>query len=258
MDGRRATPPFYTYEGGSQVTSATRARRAVGLCAITVGLMALSVSIAHAEAGAKWLILNAAETTKTELLATIGFKEFLGGSGTFKTRIAGAEVKFRATGAELIGLGLEPEGKLTVGGKIKFTGVQTFLNGALSAVCLPNEPLGAPDIVVTEKLKGELVLHTGGVGVVKIEPEVGNVLARIHFGEECPLPELVPIIGKAFLKDPLGISNLLVEHEAVELSALTALWAISETVEHRGILEGGAVIRLTGAHFGLKWSGIPG
>jgi hypothetical protein len=249
-------------------------QRALVLCALVLGLMAVTANGAQAEAGAKWLILNASKTQKTFLLATTQIKEILVNPShhnekvlVLTTKIGGTEVKFVATGMELINTVLETEGLLTTGFQARFTGVSTqFTLLIKSAPCLPLGTSGNDttlDVITTHKLKGELVLHTGGEGVVKILPETGIVLGLLFFGEECALPEEVPIITKSggtglVIKDPTGFGKLNVNHELAEHVELTELWAISVIPEHKATITGIAVATLTGVHSGLEWNGTPG
>ena len=201
-----------------------------------------------------------------ELPAAVQITKLTSAKATLKSKIGGAEVKFTTSSApELIGFKLEAEGKLTAGGAVKFTGVTTELNGKTSSVCTPLGTVGNDatlGIITSVKGKGDLVLYEGSAGTEML-PIMENVIARLSFGEECSLPAEVPVItkketGKALvLTDPLGIGNELAEHEITELSALTELWVISETAEHKATVEGKAAVGLTGAHIGLKWKGTP-
>jgi hypothetical protein len=184
---------------------------------------------------------------------------------TLKTKIGGAEVKFNtSTAPELVGVKLAGEGKLTTGGQVKFKGVTTEINGKASAACTPLGTKGNDTTlgtITTKKLKGGLVEHEEDVAT-QLSPETGTVLGTLFFGEVCALPAEVPLITKKegkglVLKDPIGIAGELKEHEFAELASLTELWAISETAEHKAIVEGSAAVGLTGAHSGLKWSGLP-
>lgn len=200
-----------------------------------------------------------------ELSAGLRIKKITSAKLTLKTKIAGSEVKLNTTQApELIGVNLSGEGKFTTGGRAKVTGVTTELNNKASPACTL---LGTPGndstlgVFTTNKVKAELALHES-TGVIEVKPETGNTFGFFFFGEECALPEEVPMITKTngmgwVLSDPLGIGNELVEHEFTELPALTELWVISATAEHRKDIEGSLAVDLTGAHAGLKWKGTP-
>jgi hypothetical protein len=257
--------------------------KALGLCALVLGLMAVAASGAQAEAGAKWTVAGADAAT---LNAEVQIKTLTSGKATLKTKIAGAEVKFNTTTTpELLKVNLIGEGKLSTGGQVRFTGVTTELNSKLSPVC---EPLGTAGDkttlgkILSEKGKGELVLHTGGIGVTRILPETGNTFGKLFFGEECSLPEEVPVITAALdvtknaegkiikeevlgqgtgltLKEPKGkLETEEEKHFIAELPALTTLFSISATDEHKATVEGEAEVTLAGTHATKIWKGKPG
>ena len=210
-----------------------------------------------------WWVASADAAT---LPAGIQVASLTSAKATLRTKIGGAEVKFVTTTApELVGVKLEGEGKLNTGGQVKMTGLSTELNGKASLVCTPLGTKGNDSTLKTftsTKIKGGLITHSGD-GVVQVLPESGSAFGKFFFGEECSLPEEVPLITKSkegkglVLKDPLGIGSELKEHEITELPALTELWAISETTEHKATLEGKAAVSLTGTDSGLEWRGAP-
>ena len=200
-----------------------------------------------------------------ELPAGVQITKLTSDKAKLKAKIAGAEVKFTtSTSPALAGIKLAGEDALTVG-TVKFKGVTTELNGKVSSVCTPLGEAGKDaslGTITTAKMKGHLVSHEGG-GAIQLLPETGNVLGTLYFGEECSLPEEVSVMTKKetgkglVLTDPLGIEEELTEHEITELSALTELWLISESAEHKATIEGKAAVGLTSSHSGLKWSGTP-
>lgn len=242
--------------------------RALGLCALVFGLMTLTASAVQAEAGAKWTVGG---TDAGTLKAAVQATTLINGKGVLKSKIGGAEVKFKKIiePPKLISLSLEGGGLITTGSQVKFEGISTELNGKSSEVCSPlQNPIFDFSLgeVLTNKLKGELYLHTAGSGwgrnVVRILPETGNVFAKLFFGEECSLPEEVPVITKSggnglVLKEPFGFSTESTGHEIVP-GTLTELWLISETEEHKANLEGALIVALSGAHLTVQWKGTPG
>jgi hypothetical protein len=229
--------------------------KALGLCAMVLGLMAFSASAAQAEAGANWMV-KGANVTST-LLPNVQITEIENNSAILHTKIAGALVEYLCTSAKLTGANLELEGKLTNGGKVKFTGCVTILNGSLSPACVPKSAgLGNGEI---ESLagKGLMELHEGKP-VTKIEPSTGENFAVIKHGGECSLPESVPVKGKLVIADGKGegdkelVTHLIVEHK------LSHLFVISDTAEHLAVIKGSANAALTGAHVEMAWSGLPG
>jgi len=219
-----------------------------------LGLMAFSASGAQAEVGANWM-MNGSNITSA-LLPSLNLA-LENNSASLLTIIAGANVKYTCTGAELVEAKLETEGKLTNGGKVKFTGCETFLNGALSAVCVP-KTAGQPNgTIVSNAGKGLMVLHEGQP-VTRIEPSVGEIFATILEGEECSLPEMVPVKGKLFIKDCKNEGKVELVTHLIEQGPLTHLFVISDTAEHAANIDGSANVTLTGAHVGAKFSGLPG
>jgi hypothetical protein len=264
--------------------------KALGLTALVLGLMALAAGSAQAETGSKWTVGGVVTGSEsTSLKAEVKISSLLktkkeeeektsNGLATLLTKIAGAKVWFLTrNNPELVGVKLEGEGKLTTGGKVKFTGLATDLNEKSSPVCTP---YGVPvtkeekekGTVTSKEGKGELVLHefknekgeTKKEGVTKILPKEGNVFAVLYFGEECSLPAEVPVITKKeggkglVLKEPKGTLNTEEETHEITENSLTELWTISETEEHKATVDGTAVVALAGAHAGLKWKGTPG
>jgi hypothetical protein len=215
---------------------------------------------------ARWKVNG---TDAGTLKAEVKISKLTTAKATLKSKIGGTEVKFNTTTTpELIGVSLEGGGTLTTGGKVKFTGVSTELasSGKESIPCKPLGTAGSDPtlgIITSSEGKGGIKLHEGNA-VTYLLPKTGTIFGKLFFGEECSLPEEVPIITKAetgnglVITDPLGVGNELVEHEITELAALTELWVISETAEHKATIEGKAGVILTGGtHTGLKWRGEP-
>jgi hypothetical protein len=226
----------------------------LGLCAALLGAMAFGVTGAQA---AKWLILmsNGEVLTGEQLPAAIGIS--LETNAILHTEILKVKFLINCTAASLIGASLEGEGKITSGTKVKFTGCVGETNGSPNANCLPKsngEPQGT---LLTNALKGQLVLHESGVGLIKVEPVTGAIMT-LELKPTCPVGEKVPINGALYLKDCENMLDLhLVEH-LWEEGPLSELWVTSNNnAEHKAHLLGSMQVSLTGAHAGLKWSGMP-
>jgi hypothetical protein len=198
-----------------------------------------------------------------ELSASIQVTKITSAKLTLKTKIGGAEVKLNTTTTPTLnGVKLTGEGKFITGGTATFKGVTTELNGKASPVCALLGTAGNDStlgIVTTNKVKAELALHES-TGVIEVKPETGNIFGVLFFGGLCALPEEVPMITRTnglglVLTDSLGIGNELVEHEFTELPALTELWVISATAEHKKEVEGSLGIGLNFPHNALKWRG---
>jgi hypothetical protein len=230
----------------------------LGLCAVVVGIMAVSASAAQAEAGANWLILTSGGAVKTgaELhAAVIGSLE--NNTGSLLSRVLGINVQILCTAATLVGVSLEGTGSLTNGGKVKFSGCSVDLNGAAAPECAVHsagQPVGT---VETLAGKGLLVL-IGGVGRTLIEPKEGETFANLNMGEECPIGENIPVRGKLVIKDCENkLSTHLVTHLIEEDTVNSDLWVLNKTEEHKATIDGSALASLTGAHAGLAWAGDP-
>lgn len=247
--------------------------KALGLCAMVLGLMAFSASAAQAEAGgkARWWV-NGATVDASGLKPTVEIKELEGGTATLHSKIAGALVEYLCTSAKLTGTKLENVGSLTSGGKVLFHGCVTLLNGVLSPVCTPEQPEQPKGLILSDEGKGLLELHeTAGKvkeDVVKISPVRADLrFGIIYHGEECSLPEEVPVYGHLVLVDPVdkglteegahGGAPHLYDHLITEHS-LTKLWVISNTLEHKAVIKGSAWVNLGGEHSAMGWKGVPG
>jgi hypothetical protein len=239
----------------------TRSRLGLlGLCAVILGVTAISAG--SAQAALSWLVLNAAGTTATELKAALVAEK-----DSQHISLLTKQLNYRAaitcTNLELVGFNLEAGGKLTEGGKIKFTGCEAFAKGILE------EPMGchikssgaAAGTIVTNELKGELVLHTlaaGGTEVLtKIEPKTAGGPILNFLTEECILPETNPVRGVLFLKDCEKLITTHAVKHLFEQGPLTSLYVGSHTVEHlETSIDGSIWLKLGGAHTGLKWSAM--
>lgn len=224
--------------------------RLLGISALAVALLGVGAGGAQAEAGAKWYV-GGIDAAALKAVVAGGFVA----GGSLLTKISGTAVEIHCTFGKPVGISLEGEGKITTGGKFEASVCETKLGGKLSKICEPSTG-GFPGVIETKKLKGEIVLHSGGVGLVKVEPESGTTVATLVFDEECSLPEEVPIIGVLFLRD-FELTTYQESHFA-EQGPLTALWAISKTIEHSVTLDGLSLFGLGGAHAGKSWRGEPG
>jgi hypothetical protein len=234
----------------------------LGLCAVVLGMMAVSAGSAQANLF-KWLILDATHTTATELKAAVQGES--DGDITLVTHLLGRLFWVTCTGFELKNINLEALGTLTTGGQVLFTNCEAYGSGPLT------EPLGCKvhspgtaagsKTIETNKGKGALLLHEPSVGVTelvtKLEPEVGETFGTI-LTEECIMPESNPVRGKLFIKDCLKQAEVhKVTHLIEELKALTKLWVGVHNEEHlKTEIIGSAIVKLGGAHAGLEWAGI--
>jgi hypothetical protein len=237
----------------------------LGLCAVVFGVMAFSASAAQAETNAKWLILTSGGVHKTgaELPALIQIKELEGNTASLLTTVLGIAFELLCTSASFEeNVQIIANGSLSHG-RVVFHGCITKLNGVQNNKCTPKAGGAAPGLILTNKLKGLIVLHklepSGTLDdLIRIEPLEGETFATFNMGAECPIGELIPIRGKLYLEDSQNAFLIhQVTHLVREFDPLTHLWVLSLTFEHEAKIDGSAIVALTGAHEGLKWSGDP-
>lgn len=234
--------------------------KALGLSALVLGVIMATAAMAHAEAGANWMVKGANITTA--LLPELQIDEVESNRTGFSAFINGSFTEFFCKKAVLVGAKLELEGKITAGTKIKFSECVTKVKGNLFPECEPNAGGTQAGVINTRELKGLINKHklmTGTVDtVIKLSPRTGSKFAEVELGELCSLAEKVSIFGTLALKDCQ--SELLVEKELhlVEEGPLTTLTAPDELAEHPAVLMGSMILELGGTHKTLKWSGLPG
>ncbi len=175
---------------------AKKGLRVFGVCLVAaLGLMAVSAAGAQAQTG--WLESGAFITaTKTvtatihPLNATAPVEKHL----VLSTTTLGANVKLLcenlALDDGLLFANEKAEGLAT----LLFTTCQTFLNGALSAVCKPSEP-------ITAGVKFHAILHNA-LTYLLFEPEVaGTPFVKIKFpNEECLLSPERSVAGEVVVE----------------------------------------------------------
>jgi hypothetical protein len=225
-----------------------------GTCIAVLCTFAFAAGGAQAESGANWSILNSSGEFKTgaELKASVtGWME---GFGSLLTEVLGIQTEVSCTTASPIGMSLEGNGSLTNGSKVEFGGCSTRLNGFTNAECKPKAGGAFVGTILTNSMKGLLVLFLGQ-GYVRFEPASGETLATLNLGPECPIGELLPVRGKVYLED----SELKTwkETHLVRESLWTDLWVLNKTAEHDATLDGSGEAWLSFSHVGLIWSGQP-
>jgi len=230
----------------------------MGLCALVIGLMAVSAT--RAMALPEWMVENKILTEYTPNLEPTLGAQLENNVGIMLTEINGVEVEIECHGIELINLKLKPGG-VTSRGKIKFTGCGVFdPEGELP--CTVKSAGSAVGTIESKEVEGKLELHTGGVPITLIFPVVGEELAALRIeGAECLLPEIVPVIGKVAIKDAENKFEVEIEkHLFVEFATLTELYVINKTnMEHLAFLDGSVLVGLTGVgHVNKRWSGLAG
>ena len=254
----------------------------LGLCAIVLGVMAMSASAAQG-ATFSWLVLNAAKTVATELTLVLNEKgehvtnllaqltgEKESSHIALLTEIVGLRVSVVCNTFNLVGVHLAAHGRLSHG-KVAFSECEAYslteLQREMLEVlgsnlnCLVKSPGAAKGTVETNPGKGELVLHTlagGGTEVLtKIEP-LGADFAELKF-EECALTELNKVRGVLYIKDSLGEATIHKEKHLIVEGPLTALYLGAHSAMKLDLtkIHGTAWVKLAGApHNGLEWGGM--
>ena len=219
-----------------------------------------------------WLVLNAAGTIATEvksekivkeekivnLLASVT-PEVDSAKLTLLTKLVGVKVGVTCTAFTTAGINLEPEGKLSEGGKVVFTGCFVSEGGA---ACTVKSPGSATGTIAGEELKGELVLHEIKVGekevLVKLEPKTaGGSFGTLRFEGECSLPEVNKMTGIIYFKDSEKFATTHKVKHLIEIGPLTSLSIGADTAEHlETTIDGSVWAKLGGAHLGLAWAGM--
>jgi hypothetical protein len=221
----------------------------LSLCALALGLMAFASSAQAAE----WLILNSKNEVKTAFQLPASLEAALENNmGTLLTQIAGISVSLLCTGVNFSNLLLQSGGGLSAGLTTTFTGCTI----AAPSGCQVKSKGGTIGTVVSTKLKGK----AESSGEVKVEPETagGAIFELIFSGATCTLPTEVtePIKGVIWWKDcEKRVTEHLEKHLWEESTAHgKTLFIGSDTEEHlQTSFDGSILVKLSGAHLGLKW-----
>jgi hypothetical protein len=236
----------------------------LGLCAVVFGVMAMSAS--SAQAALSWLVLNSANNEAKELKAElIGEKD--SADLTLLAKTLGLPLIMTCTNVALKGVNLESGGTLTTGGKVVFTGCETYESGTLTSPleCHVHTGTGAartPDgTIETNELKGGLVLHTltgGGSEVLtRIEPKTAGGPFVTILTEKCSWPTTNTISGVLFLKDCEKLATTHAVKHLLTQGPLTSLVYGAHSVEHlETSLDGSIWVKLGGVHASLKWAAM--
>jgi hypothetical protein len=235
--------------------------KALGMCALVLGLMAVWAGAAQAEStGGSWTYINASGELKTfegalaepEIAGEVDVVGVLHAEALEGTKVL-YECKKFATAA---GSKLKANGVAL--GKLVFSECEAFLNGVLEKNCNPKEGK-----VTTNLIKAQMLLHklAGGtidkILIAEGETEAGGAanFAVIESSALCALGIKVPVGGK-FAIEPSNPTTHEVKHLIKEFAPLTSTWILSNTPEHKATILGSAWAFLTGAHSGLKFAGL--
>jgi hypothetical protein len=253
--------------------------KALGLCAMVLGLVAISAGAAQADVGAHWNVngksyetseKEKAEGTTIEKTLPVELGAALETDGTLLSKaLGGTSFNILCTGMNFENAVLKAVGGSL--GRIRFSGCKIFLGGKESVPCEPHTVTGGVDergVILTVLLKDLIVLHEEEVSpgvkknepVDRLEPEEGETFVTIQTSAECSVGGKagIPVIGKFTLKDCQHEGRVeKVTHLGDELAALTEMWILSKTVEHKATIDGSANVSLIKAHEKLTWSGTP-
>jgi len=233
--------------------------KALGLCALVVGLMALSAGSAQATVGSSWFLGGAglSEPLKPEAQATLESN-----MGSLLTTLGGKGIHILCTAMKLIGMVIFNPGGGALG-KADFSGCE-FLElvtpgGATkkNAFCTPSAE-GVSGLIITNYIKGLIELHEPSAGVkegfVKFSPDTGTISATIHLGEECAFGENLKIGGTIGVRD--CNQEFTVEKTPHLFEPVLQSLVVNEGTT-AATLDGSANVRLTGIPHEKLWSGKP-
>ena len=232
----------------------TSTHKAIGLCVLLTVVMA--VSAGNAQAAPEWMeagvnIVGAAQSA--EIKTTLE-----NGSGSLLTTISGLAIRVTCTAMSVSGIKLTAGGN-TTNGKATFTGCEIYKNSngepLECAVRTVAQPGGK---IVTRNIHGDIVLHEGGKPVSLIK--VGEIVEPERFAtlltEGCTLPEVIPVFGGLEAEDCENrYEEERLTHLLKEEPALTHMYVISDTAEHKATVDGSANVFLAND---ANWRGLAG
>jgi hypothetical protein len=229
----------------------------LGLCAMVLGVMAISAS--GAQAAGSWLV-GATEVVKVgegvNLSATVT-GEIDTPEPKFLTHLLGLTVTVTCTNLTTSGITLKGEGKLSEGGKVVFTGctvVAKDSEGNSSGNCTVKSSGTATGTIASEEFKGELVLGGANEVLIKVEPKGESFVTKRFEGPECLLPLSNKVTGVIYAKDCQGFAETFKVKHLIEQGPSTSLSVGADTVEHlETSLDGSFWLFLTGEHTGKEW-----
>ena len=234
------------------------ATRLVGLFALMIGLMAVSVPAAQAEPGAYWEVGGTKIEGASELLPKIGLKKDVPNI-IFLLKISGSKIELSCTEIKMVNGLLHKLGNIT--GKLHFGNCITKMNGS-EASCKPHSPGAELGLIETNALVGLLKLHAEGAikeDLLELLPQVGETFLTFVLGvegkEECLfLLGKNEIKGKVFLKDCQNeLLTNKAEHLFEEQKALSKLLFAGTPFT----IDGSFLAFLEGVHASQLWSGHP-
>lgn len=237
----------------------------VGFC-IALGAAVLSTGASQAEPGAKWSLIKAngeLVTISGALLPEVAMTEIVTKDMTLLSEIGKKPFEMLCLGASFINARLEAEGRVGGGNKVEFTGCTVKIGGVTQVSCKPHTNGKPEGTVLSSALKGLIVLNTAGSeprSVIKFEPVTGETFMTLVLGvegeSECSLGELCSINGVSTVtEEGKGLETEQESHFVSQFAAMSDLWVLNKTAEHKVTVDGQGKLGLAGEHKGLKWAG---
>jgi len=232
--------------------------KALGLCALLVGVMAITASAAQAEG--EWDVGGKKLSTYSPALEPEVAGKLENKMGTLLTNVNGLNIGVLCTAGTLTGVKLKA-GDKTSNGFVTFTGCNVWEVSGSTFVkelsCTVKTVGQANGTVQSEEGYGLVELHEDGSTVTLIIPlkevEGKPLFGTIEFGA-CALPEEMPVYGKLDVKDCENKATVSQPIHLIEEHSLSALYAIN--TKHPVTLDGSAEVFLTGAHAGQSWAAL--
>jgi hypothetical protein len=234
----------------------------LGLCALVIGLMAVSASAA--QAAGFWDVNGVKDT----LLATIQVKEIEELNPPAVTlrdvsllaNILGAHVVFQCEKIELNGVATSTGGTLDHG-DVTFSECVTFAGGSPIPNCQAKSSGQPNGTILTKPLEGELFKEGDGKKVVLIralkdaQGKPVEELFLINTGPKCFFGEDIPVVGTLALTDP-ALETSSQTHLIVTNTTWTKLGVFDLQAGNAATLNGSAITLLVGNHLNQNWNGL--
>lgn len=226
---------------------------ALGICGALLGVIVLYTSASQAEKGANWM-LNKSNVSAT-LPPTVQIQGIVNKTISLVATISGGTtIEVLCTNAEFLNAKLETEGSISSGNTTRFTGCVTLINGKIVSACQPHAE-GKAGVVVSEPLKGLLVLHEGEP-IIEFKPVTGEAFVVLFLGtkEECSVGEELAVTGTSTVQDAKGKFTTEAITHTVRQGPGSKLIFCGVSA----IVNGEAILSLAGSHTNMTWSALPG
>ena len=188
----------------------TRGLRLIGLSLVAAfAFVAFAAATAQAE---DWLIETSAGVHEL-VTANKPISITKETNAVLHTTLGGASVLIECTAVAISEGQLETEGKGS--GKLTYSSCTTSLNGAVSAICKPTEP------ITTVKIKAEVFNHNGE-DYTLLSPGTGTTFFKFKFpNEECILNPEKEVTGTIVVKDCEGKGMVFLTRHLIEEAGAT-------------------------------------